>query len=82
MHELSCRFLTKVKHHFPHRVATPEFLLVDAVNNLDELAEDRVRFLQRVKEGFGAMDRDRLLRAVAEYGNARTRRFFNDELGE
>src|SRR3954462_7838589 len=39
----------RVKPAFPRRLS-PEFLLVDLVNNLDELAESKSEVLTRVKE--------------------------------
>lgn len=65
----------RVKPHFP-RKATPEFLLVDLVNNLDQLAEDPELVLQKVKSKAAAMDKKKLLSSVKEYGNARTKKMF------
>lgn len=66
----------RVKHHFPLGTPTPEFLLVDLVNNVDELAEDREVVLRKVRERAATMDSNRLGQAVGEYGNASAQRFF------
>jgi len=56
---------------------TKEFLLVDLINNLDQLAEDRDQVLARVKERALQGNRTALTRAAKEYGTVRTRKFFN-----
>jgi hypothetical protein len=71
----SRKFAFRVKPHFPKSL-TNEFLLVDLVNNLDQLAEAKDEVLQRVGERAAAADSRRLRRAVREYGNERTRKFF------
>jgi len=68
-------FSFRVKPHFPRKV-TPEFLLVDLVNNLDQLAEDRDVVLENVKARAEAMDKRKLSASVNEYGNARTKKLF------
>lgn len=68
-------FRFAVKPHFPAE-ASPEFLLVDAVNNADRLAEDKDRLLEKVGERAGQMDRRALARAVREYGGERAKKFF------
>ncbi len=59
------------------KTLTKEFLLVDLVNNLDQLAEDRDQVLARVKERAPQGNRTALARAAKEYGMVRTRKFFN-----
>lgn len=70
----------RVKHHFPRRAATEEFLLVDLVNNLGELAEDREVVLARALEKAMSMDQARLKRAVHEFANSATRKLFEGAL--
>lgn len=53
-----------------------EFLLVDLVNNLDRLAEDRAVVLERVKAKVGSMKAVALVNAVRHYGNVGTKKFF------
>lgn len=72
-------FSFRVKPHFP-RKATPEFLLVDLVNNLDQLAEDRDIVLQKVKNKVPSMNFQKLERALRDYGNAKTKKILNASL--
>jgi hypothetical protein len=55
-------------------------LLVDLVNNLDQLAESKAEVLARVKERAASYAMPRLRKAVRDYGNARTKKFFEQEL--
>lgn len=66
-------FSFRVKPHFPLK-ATPEFLLIDLLNNLDNLAEDPKLVLEKVKSKAGSMDKRKLLSSVKEYGSARTKK--------
>jgi hypothetical protein len=69
----------RVKPSFPKKLS-PEFLLVDLVNNVDQLAESKGNVLTRVKEQAATYEPRRLDRAVRDYGNARTKRFFREAL--
>lgn len=69
------RFLFHKKHHFPKK-ATEEFLLVDLVNNLDSLAEDRNFVLQNVFKKAMTMDTKKLKQSVLEYGSAKAKKLF------
>lgn len=60
------------KHRFPKKL-TQEFLLVDLVNNLDSLAEDKEELLKNVLEKASSMDVKQLKHSVANYGNIRTK---------
>jgi len=73
------KFSFRVKPHFPKSLSR-EFLLVDLVNNLDQLAEAKSEVLDRVKERATAFDGPRLRRAVRDYGSVRTRKFFDQLL--
>jgi len=66
-------FHFRMKPHFPLK-ATPEFLLVDLVNNLDQLAEDPKQVLEKVKAKAMGMDQKKLLSSVREYGSAKTKK--------
>jgi hypothetical protein len=68
-------FSFRVKPHFPKK-ATPEFLLVDLVNNLDKLAEDQKELLKNISWKVRTMDSKKLERSVQEYGNARAKKIF------
>ncbi len=70
------KFTFRYKPHFPKSL-TKEFLLVDLVNNLDQLAEAKSEVLDRVKERAASFDGPRLRRAVRDYGSVRTRKFFD-----
>lgn len=68
-----------MKPHFPVK-PTPEFLLVDVVNNLDQLAEDREQVLKQVQNKAHSMDKHALAKAVQEYGGVRAKKFFSKAL--
>jgi hypothetical protein len=69
-------FEFRVKPSFP-KTLSPEFLLVDLVNNLDRLAESKREVLERVREQAPSFDGRRLQRAARDYGNVRTKKFFS-----
>ncbi|WP_316224566.1 MULTISPECIES: hypothetical protein [unclassified Bradyrhizobium] len=73
------KFAFRVKPRFPKSL-TKEFLLVDLVNNLDQLAEAKDEVLKRVAERAVSSDSRSLRRAVREYGNERTKKFFERAL--
>jgi hypothetical protein len=58
------------------RQLTAEFLLVDLVNELGVLAEDRDAVLSRIREKAKEMDPKKLLRAVSLYGKYSTQKTF------
>ena len=64
------------KPHFPKQV-TPEFLVVDLVNNIDILAEDKALILSKVANKVQQMDRKKLTGAVRAYGSTRTQKLFD-----
>jgi hypothetical protein len=66
------------KPSFPRpKQVNREFLLVDMLNNLDQLAEDHEKVLQRVQAKLPTFDAVRLQKAVKAYGSARTRRLMS-----
>jgi hypothetical protein len=73
------KFAFRVKPAFPKSL-TKEFLLVDLVNNLGQLAESKNEVLRRVSERAPTYDTPRLRRAVQDYGNVRTKKFFSEAL--
>ena len=73
------KFSFRVKPRFPKSL-TKEFLLVDLVNNVDQLAEAKDEVLKRVMERATSSDNPRLRRAVREYGNERTKKLFERAL--
>jgi hypothetical protein len=72
-------FAFRVKPRFPKSL-TKEFLLVDLVNNLDQLAEAKDEVLKRVAARAAATNSPKLRRAVREYGNERAKKFFERAL--
>jgi hypothetical protein len=59
---------------------SPEFLLVDLVNELGDLADDRDAVLSRVREKAKEMDPKKLSRAVSLYGKYSTQKKFQKML--
>lgn len=73
------RFLFRVKPHFPDKL-TEEFLLVDLLNNIESIAEDKATVLQKVKSKALSMDQKKLTRTVKVYGGVRAKKFFHSFL--
>lgn len=68
-------FSFRVKPHFPKKL-TPEFLIVDLINNLETLAEDHQEVLKNVAVKVKNMNSQKLKRSVAEYGSVKTKKVF------
>lgn len=66
-------FLFQLKHHFPKTI-TPEFLLVDLINNIDKLAEDNSAILSKAFSKAQQLNTSKLEKAITNYGNAKTKR--------
>ena len=62
------------------KISSEEFLLVDLINNLGFLAEDKEAVRDKVAEKALSMDKTKLMKAVQEFGGARTRKFFEEVL--
>ncbi|MFA7381050.1 MAG: DUF6088 family protein [Bacteroidia bacterium] len=71
----------QVKHHFPNKV-TEEFLLVDIVNNLEQLAEDQNEVLNKVLTKVSGLNPQKLKSSLEEYGNTRTKRLLQPLLSK
>lgn len=69
------------KAFFPLEVS-PEFLLVDLVNNLDRLAEDRVALLDEVAASVESYSKADLSNVVRNFGGISAKKFFAKALGE
>lgn len=65
----------RLKHKFP-KTATPEFMLVDLVDNLNRLAEDKSSVLENIVRKVDGMDKKALKKAVDKYGNVGTKKIF------
>lgn len=63
----------RVKPRFPRKL-TPEFLYVDLLNNLDELAEDRDAVLDKARSKLPSYDPGRLQHAVDNFASMATRK--------
>jgi hypothetical protein len=67
------QFHFRVKPRFPKKL-TPEFLYVDLLNNLDELAEDRDSVLSQARTKLLSFNQSLLQKALDSYGNMATRK--------
>lgn len=67
------------KPRFPRQL-TEEFLLVELLNNLSELAEDPAAVRERARAKAKELNADRLQRAARDYGKVATRKFFERAL--
>jgi hypothetical protein len=65
---------------FPKEL-TREFLLVDLVNNLKELAEDSDLVKDKIKKNLSKFDLQRVVYNSKKYGKVGTRRFFESLIG-
>ena len=70
----------QVKPHFPTKLSQ-EFLLVDLINNLDKVAEDKQMVLNNVLSRAATMDKRKLKKSVAEYGGAKARKLLAPVMG-
>ncbi len=64
------------KHCFPKRL-TKEFLLVDLLNNLENLAEDKEQVLKNVFVKAKTMDTKKLKQTLTSYGNTKAKRLLS-----
>lgn len=65
-------FTFHMKPRFPAK-ATEEFLLVDLVNNLGQLAEDEKAVMQKVARKVEKMEMQKLKKALKEYGGVKAK---------
>jgi hypothetical protein len=63
------------KPHVPTKL-TNEFLLVDLVNNLSQLEEDKSIVMEKVKEKALVLDQANLLHLAEKFGKVSTRKLF------
>ncbi len=68
-------FSFRIKPHFPSKV-TQEFLLVDLINNLSRLAEDKDEVLRNLPAKVSTMDRKKLSDSVTRYGSVKAKKIF------
>ena len=63
----------RMKHRFPGKLSA-EFLLVDALNNLNLFAEERETLLHGARAKARDFDRAKLMQAVEKYGSMATKK--------
>jgi hypothetical protein len=61
------------KHRFPKKLSD-EFLLVDLLNNLNDLAEDRDLVVQNISAKVRSMDLKKLKSAASDFGSIRAKK--------
>ncbi|MFN3640213.1 MAG: hypothetical protein ACK4UK_04780 [Flavobacterium sp.] len=66
-------FSFRAKPHFPNKV-TKEFLLVDLLNNLEQLAEDPIEIVSNVLFRAKTMDQKKLKKVLLDYGSSKAKR--------
>lgn len=74
------QFDFRVKPRFPKKL-TPEFLYIDLLNNLDELAEDRDAVLHQARTKLNSFDSTRFQQTLDNYGNMATRKRVREWVG-
>lgn len=68
----------RLKHRFPlPSQVTTEYLLVDMLNNLSELAEDDEMVLERAQKKLNQFDAKKLSKALADFGSVATKKLVN-----
>jgi hypothetical protein len=70
------KFFFHSKPKFPKKIS-PAFLLVDLLNNLDALAEDKTEVMHQVLDKARTMELKAIKLAVSEYGNVRTKKLLS-----
>lgn len=71
----------RVKQYIPESLS-PEFLVIDLVDNLEQLAEDTESVLRQVEAMISSFNSSNLTTIVRNYGNVSTRKFFAEVLGD
>ncbi|MDB5200855.1 MAG: hypothetical protein JWQ27_264 [Ferruginibacter sp.] len=69
------------KHRFPKKLS-PEFLVVDLLNNLNSLAEDTDEVLRKTLAKATSLNRGKLQQSVMRYGNSKTKALLAPALKE
>ena len=75
------QFDFRMKPRFPKKLTT-EFLYVDLLNNLEELAEDRDAVLRQARNKLPSFDPARLQRAADSFGSVATRKRLREWAGD
>jgi hypothetical protein len=74
-------FYFQMKHHFPNELSK-EFLIVDLINNLNQLAEDVDKVLKNVIAKVPLMDQKKLSYSVNKYANIKTKKILSPMLNK
>jgi hypothetical protein len=74
-------FHFQMKHHFPNELSK-EFLIVDLINNLNQLAEDADKVLKNVAAKVPLMDQKKLSYSVKKYANIKAKKILSPMLNE
>lgn len=72
-------FNFKVKPRFPKKLST-EFLFVDLLNNIKELAEDKNEVLKYARTRLSSLDSSRLDKSMQTYGSVATKKLLESWL--
>jgi hypothetical protein len=74
-------FTFHAKHRFPKKLSD-EFLIVDLLNNLDNLAEDKTTLVQNISLKVRSMDLKKLRKAVSDFGSVRAKKLLGQVLNQ
>jgi hypothetical protein len=66
-------FEFKLKSSFPKNI-TREYLLVDLLNNLENLAEDQTHIINKLANNLPNFNTEALMKATQQYGTGKTKR--------
>jgi hypothetical protein len=66
-------FEFKIKSSFPNQL-TKEFLLVDLLNNLNEIAEDQYQTTTSLSKNLSRFNNDELMRIAQQYGSSSSKK--------
>ena len=69
----------KLKSGFPAKLSK-EFLVIDLLNNLDELAEDKEQIIKKFQNGIDRFDFIELGRMARQYGSGYTKKLVKSVL--
>lgn len=73
----------RMKPRFPKPTqVTTEYLLVDMLNNLSDLAEDEEQVLERAQKKLNQFDAKKLNKALVDFGSVATKRLVNAWLSQ
>jgi hypothetical protein len=66
-------FEFKLKSSFPINISR-EYLLVELINNLENLAEDQSQVIEKLPNNIRSFNADALMKATQQYGTGKTKR--------